>query len=86
MTTTVTTITGTSYVKINSSGDDYTLQNTGNTDLYLLFADAAPADSDTGFILKPLDGMTKDSWGDSDIYCRLKYSPNSVGQITVSKA
>ena len=82
MTLTETTVTA-AYQKVVSSGEDYILQNTGNSDLYLLPAGSAPADSQMGFILKPLDAMNADIWGDSDWYVRLRF-PTNEGKLSVA--
>ena len=86
VTTTRTTITA-SYSKVASATEWTSLQVTGpqQVDVFIQAAGGSAPTTELGFILRPLDAITPDTFGDGDIYVKTRQdSPNSsVAILTV---
>jgi len=81
MTTVIITATE-SYALVGLAGAWNALQNISNGVISVVIGDTAPADTDKGFLLRPLDGVNPGSFGDEDIYVRAKIGS---GDIAITK-
>ena len=78
MATTVTDLT-TSYTKIADAGSWTSIQNLGPGDAEVYIQNSGGAAPTTGgFILKTLDAMLPSTFGDGDIYIKMRQENNPV--------
>ena len=82
MAETVRTQVGASYTKVvDTAVTAFTLQNSGASNVYVIFTDgAAPADTEKGILLRPDQGVLREH-GDGDVYA--KQETNNPSIVTV---
>lgn len=81
MSTTVTALTESWQLVVADSVAKFTLQNTSSGNVFISFGASSPAADDTGLLVPPAHGVTRD-FADGNVYARAHLSS---AEVTVSQ-